>query len=127
MKLLKVFLAIFFAFFTLFTYAQEGLNNPITKAMMKVYEKQLEEDPHDYETYYKRAIEYYNHNHYAKALDDINNALSAILSLSISLNGIITSAKIFALWRRCLALAFWRGACLITRGLPCCWGYDRDA
>lgn len=55
--------------------AQDGLDNPITKAMMKVYQQQLDEDPQDYETYFKRANEYYNHNQYAKALTDINNAL----------------------------------------------------
>ncbi len=58
--------------------AQEGLENPITKAMMKVYQQQLDEDPQDYETYFKRANEYYNHNQYAKALTDINNALKYV-------------------------------------------------
>lgn len=65
--------------------AQDGFDNPITKAMMKVYQQQLDEDPQDYETYFKRANEYYNHNQYAKALTDINNALKYMPSTEIDL------------------------------------------
>lgn len=75
------FIKIFFILLTLTinsSLAQEGLDNPITKAMMNVYQQQLEEDPQDYETYFKRANEYYNHNLYLKALSDINNALKYI-------------------------------------------------
>lgn len=78
MKKIYVILLILFYFCTFSIVAQEGFENPITKAMMNVYNQQLEEDPRDYETYYKRAIEYYNHNYYSKALDDINNALKYI-------------------------------------------------
>ncbi len=78
MKQLIFFLAIILCFSC--SIAQDGLNNPITKAMMNVYEKQLKEDPQDYETYFKRANEYYNHNQYAKALSDINNTLKYIPS-----------------------------------------------
>lgn len=78
MKLPQIICAIIISCFSLSTWAQNGLDNPITKAMMRVYEKQLEEDPRDYETYLKRAIEYYNHDQYAKALGDINNALKYI-------------------------------------------------
>lgn len=77
MKIIKVF----FILLTLTlnsSFAQDGLDNPITKAMMNVYQQQLEEDPQDYETYFKRANEYYNHNLYVKALSDINNALKYI-------------------------------------------------
>lgn len=55
--------------------AQKGLDTPMTKAVMNVYQKMLEEDPSDYETYFRRANEYYKYNEYLKALDDINNAL----------------------------------------------------
>ncbi len=78
MKRLNVIFFIILSFISFNVCAQDGLDNPITKAMMKVYEQQLEEDPSDYETYYKRAIEYYNHDQYAKALSDINNALKYI-------------------------------------------------
>ncbi len=56
-------------------YAQDGLNQPMTKAVMKVYDNLLKEDPTDYETYFRRANEYYKHNVYTRALNDINNAL----------------------------------------------------
>lgn len=78
MKLIRIIISILIFSSYSQSFAQEGLNNPITKAMMKVYDQQLEEDPQDYDTYYKRAIEYYNHSHYAKALDDINNALKYV-------------------------------------------------
>lgn len=78
MKIQKTILVIILFFIPLSFWAQNGLDNPITKAMMRVYDQQLEEDPTDYETYYKRAIEYYNHNQYAKSLSDINNALKYI-------------------------------------------------
>ncbi len=56
-------------------YSQKGLDAPMTKAVMKVYQQLLDEDPTDYETYFRRANEYYKYNEYIKALDDINNAL----------------------------------------------------
>lgn len=65
--------------------AQDGLDNPITKAMMNVYQQQLNEDPQDYETYFKRANEYYNHNQYIRALNDINNALKYISEENIDM------------------------------------------
>lgn len=58
-----------------FTCAQKGLDAPMTKAVMNVYQNLLNEDSSDYETYYRRACEYYKHNEYNKALSDINNAL----------------------------------------------------
>ena len=63
------------AIIPIFIHAQKGLDAPMTKAVMKVYQNLLDEDPEDYETYYHRACEYYKHNEYSKALSDINNAL----------------------------------------------------
>ena len=40
--------------------AQKGLDAPMTKAVMNVYKQLLAEDPSDYETYYRRACEYYS-------------------------------------------------------------------
>lgn len=56
-------------------YAQKGLDAPMTKAVMNVYKQLLAEDPTDYETYYRRAFEYYKHSQYNLALNDINNAI----------------------------------------------------
>ena len=75
MKVIRILFSIILINIAICGYTQDGLNNPITKAMMKVYQQLLDADPQDYETYYKRANEYYNHNQYAKALSDINNAL----------------------------------------------------
>lgn len=54
------------------------IDNPITQAVLRVYDAQLKENPNDYMTWYRRANEYYNHNEYVRALDDINKALSLI-------------------------------------------------
>lgn len=59
-------------------FAQKGLDAPMTKAVMNVYKQLLTEDPTDYETYYRRACEYYKHNQYNLALNDINNAIKYI-------------------------------------------------
>ena len=54
--------------------AQEN-ENPMSQAVIKVYDRLLKEDPKDYETYFNRANEYYKRNQYTKALSDIDNAL----------------------------------------------------
>lgn len=55
-----------------------GVISPITQAMMNVYDQAISENPRDYDTLLKRANEYYNHNDYIKALDDVNTALRYI-------------------------------------------------
>ena len=54
---------------------QAGNPDPMKEALMKAYQSLLDEDPHDSETLFRRANEYYHQNDYIKALDDINNAL----------------------------------------------------
>lgn len=49
--------------------------NPVTQAMMGVYDRLISENPKDYETLFRRANEYYKQGEYALALDDINSAL----------------------------------------------------
>ena len=56
--------------------ASAVIDNPITLAVLGVYDQQLKENPNDYVTYHRRANEYYNHNEYIRALDDINKALA---------------------------------------------------
>lgn len=51
------------------------IDNPVTLAVLKVYDATLRQNPQDYMTWFKRGNEYYRHNEYVKALDDINNAL----------------------------------------------------
>lgn len=52
------------------------IDNPITKAVIAVYDQQLRENPADYMTWFRRANEYYRHSEYVHALDDVNNALA---------------------------------------------------
>lgn len=54
-------------------YAQQMTE--LTKAMFSAYDQTLKEDPEDYITYYRRAVEYYRASMYPQALDDINSAL----------------------------------------------------
>jgi tetratricopeptide (TPR) repeat protein len=58
--------------------AQKGIDNPVTKAVLDVYEKQLKEDPTDYETWLHRANEYYAHSEYMRALNDVDNAIKYV-------------------------------------------------
>jgi Tfp pilus assembly protein PilF len=55
--------------------AQTAPLDPVTQAMMKVYEQVLTANPQDYETYFKRASEYYKHDQYLRALSDVDNAI----------------------------------------------------
>lgn len=75
MKILRNLSLASIIFLSFSANAQNGLDNPITKAVMEVYEQQLKANPTDYETYFKRANEFYRHNIYMRALDDINKAL----------------------------------------------------
>lgn len=59
-------------------HAQKGIDNPMTRAVLDVYQRQLQEDPTDWETWMRRANEYYNHDEYMRALNDIDNALKYI-------------------------------------------------
>lgn len=63
---------------TLTAQAQSGIDNPMTRAVLQVYEKQLQEDPSDWETWMARANEYYMHSEYLRSLNDVDNALKYI-------------------------------------------------
>lgn len=52
-----------------------AIDNPVTQAVLQVYEKELKKDPKNYMVWFRRANEYYRHNEYEKALADVNNAL----------------------------------------------------
>lgn len=52
-----------------------AIDNPVTQAVLQVYEKELQKDPKNYMVWFRRANEYYRHNEYEKALADVNNAL----------------------------------------------------
>lgn len=58
--------------------SRADINNPITKAVLKVYEDQIRENPQDYVAYFSRANEYFQHDELVRALDDLNNALKYI-------------------------------------------------
>lgn len=52
------------------------IDNPVTRAVIEVYDRALQANPTDYMTWFRRANEYYRHNEYVRALDDVNNALT---------------------------------------------------
>ncbi|MDE6490317.1 MAG: tetratricopeptide repeat protein [Muribaculaceae bacterium] len=47
----------------------------MTRAVMEAYSEMIRENPKDYEAYLRRAGEYYRHNEYLRALDDVNKAI----------------------------------------------------
>lgn len=73
MKLKTFLIAVLVSVLTI--NAQKGLNDPITKAMMDVYNQELTSNPENYEVYFRRANEYYKFDQYLRALSDVDNAL----------------------------------------------------
>lgn len=71
----KLILALSLAAGLLSASAQSDLSNPVTQAVLKVYDQQLKADPNDFNTWFRRANEYYRHNEYVRALADVNEAL----------------------------------------------------
>ena len=57
------------------TSAQSGIQNPMTQAVLKVYEEELRENPNDYNVLMSRADEYYRHDEYIRALADVDKVL----------------------------------------------------
>lgn len=53
----------------------QGLADPMTKAMMDVYEQELNANPKAYDVYFRRANEYYKFDQYLRALSDVDNAI----------------------------------------------------
>lgn len=74
MKLLKYTL-IALAALTAAPASYAVIDNPMTLAVLRVYEQQLKSNPRDFLTWFRRANEYYRHHEYIKALDDVNNCL----------------------------------------------------
>jgi len=54
------------------------MNDPMTKAMMDVYNQEIAANPQNYEVYFRRANEYYKFNQYLRALADIDNAIKFV-------------------------------------------------
>ena len=57
------------------TQAFAVIDNPVTLAVIGVYNRELAANPKNYNVWFKRANEYYRHYEYPKALEDVNNAL----------------------------------------------------
>ena len=58
--------------------ASPDLNNPMTRAVLEVYEEQLKENPTDYHIWLSRANEYYRNSEYMRALNDIDEAIKYV-------------------------------------------------
>lgn len=78
MRLRHIFIASAMTAASLAAPAQDGLDNPVTKAMMEVYDTELAANPDNYEVLFRRANEYYRFNQYLRALNDIEAAIRNI-------------------------------------------------
>ncbi len=56
-------------------FAQSSIQNPITQAVLAVYEEELRENPNDYNVLMSRADEYYRHDEYIRSLADVDRVL----------------------------------------------------
>lgn len=73
---MNTFRKIFAAFLLALAFnASAVIDNPVTLAVLKVYDAQLQQNPNDYLTWFRRANEYYRHSEYVRALDDVNKAI----------------------------------------------------
>ncbi len=59
-------------------HAQSGIKNPITQAVLQVYEEELQADPKNYGILMSRADEYYRHNEFIRALEDVDKVLEYV-------------------------------------------------
>lgn len=55
--------------------AQSGYDDPMSAALMQVFDELLEEDPRDPDAHVRRAGLYFAHRDYIKALDDVNMSI----------------------------------------------------
>ncbi|MDE5634593.1 MAG: hypothetical protein K2I51_08010, partial [Muribaculaceae bacterium] len=62
MKIRNIAAALMLGAATLPAFAQQGLDNPMTRAMMEVYAKELASNPDNAEVLFRRANEYYRFN-----------------------------------------------------------------
>ena len=54
---------------------QNSMNDPMTQAMMEVFNQELNANPDNYEVLYRRANEYYKFDQYLRALADVDKAI----------------------------------------------------
>lgn len=55
--------------------AQSGIQNPVTQAVLSVYEDELRQNPKNCEVLMSRADEYYRHSEYIRALADVDKVI----------------------------------------------------
>ncbi|MCH5244977.1 MAG: tetratricopeptide repeat protein [Muribaculaceae bacterium] len=87
---------------TILPAMSQSIESPITRAMMRVYDEVIDENPRDYETLLRRGNEYYNHDMYKQALDDVNNALRYIPTSDkdTRLRALMLRANVYAMSNR---------------------------
>lgn len=68
-------LAIILSAAALSAAAQSGIQNPITQAVLRVYEEELQANPRDYNILLSRADEYFRHGEYFRALPDVDKVI----------------------------------------------------
>lgn len=58
--------------------AQRGIHNPMTQAVLAVYEEELQANPNNYTILLNRAEEYFRHQEFVRSMADLNRALPLI-------------------------------------------------
>ena len=76
MKITKILIAVALAASASMPIAaQSSIQNPMTQAVLAVYEEELRENPNDYNILMSRADEYYRHDEYIRALADVDKVI----------------------------------------------------
>lgn len=82
--------------------AQSGINNPMTQAVLAVYEDELRQNPRDYNILLSRADEYYRHSEYIRSLADVDKVLeyAPATEEDVRLRALVLRAGIYNLTHR---------------------------
>lgn len=75
MRLIKLLCVSICTLASFLSLAQTGINDPMTRAMMNIYDQEIASNPQAYDVYFRRANEYYKFDQYLRALSDIDNAI----------------------------------------------------
>ncbi len=75
MTLRHITLSLLLALCTATAAVAQSYADPMSDAMLTVYDQLLDDDPHDPETLSRRAALFYNKQDYVRALDDLNMAV----------------------------------------------------
>ncbi|MDE6311051.1 MAG: tetratricopeptide repeat protein [Muribaculaceae bacterium] len=75
MKLRTILSMLLLAGASIYGAAQGSINNPVTRAAIRAYTEEIQENPQNYNALLGRGNEYYQHDDYVRAIEDFTEGL----------------------------------------------------